>query len=293
MVNHLNDEDVFEGKVVTKGELLAEGTLSIGAGGISVGDSIADPDSWPGQTRVQVANTTERAAVVAWRAANAPISATNPLLVWRANGSLTGVNEITIDGVNWCAESPAAGDIEMTLAAAAPYGWLLLQGQLLVNGAVNYPALWAAASPALRVGSDLRLPDLRGRVPMGAGTGTGLTLRNLGDLVGAESVALTEAQLAAHSHAGTTQGADRSLNHNHYTPIGGTENSDGLVGSARALWYSGSGVNKIGSNVYDTVDPSTATTLNHLHPFVTNTKGSGQAHPNVQPSAVLNFKVKI
>jgi len=306
MVIHLNDQDVFEGDVVTNGELLADGGLTIGPGGTSVGETAATPASnWPAQTRVQVADTTERAAVVAWRAANAPISATNPLLVWRADGSLTGVNEITLDGVNWYAETPLAGDVEMTIAGTAPYGWLLLQGQTLANASVNYPALWAAADPVFRVGSDLKLPDLRGRSPMGSGTGTGLTLRNLGDLIGAESVVLTEAQLASHYH---------SINHNHAaanTDTDHTNHSHGvIVGWRKDVMLGGtsSALTRVGGAGDGDIDQSATGQTNqggnaspdHNHVldlpgFVgdSGAKGSNQAHPNVQPSTVVNFKVKI
>lgn len=292
MVDFLNDDVTFKGKVTTEEELLVEGGLTIGAGGVSLGDSISSPaTNWQAQTRVQVADTTERAALAAWRAAHAPISSANPLLVWRANGSLTGVNEITVDGTNWYAETPLAGDIEMTMAAAAPYGWLLCQGQVLANAAANYPALWAAASPAYRAGSSLRLPDLRGRAPIGAGEGPSLTLRNLGDLLGAEGVILTENQLAAHDHAGETANPDRSLNHRH-TSAFGTEEGSALGGSG-VTFYTTGGFDKDTSLVTSPSSPSAGSNLNHHHTFTTDSAGANEAHPNVQPSAVVNFKVKI
>lgn len=292
MVTNLNNA-VHEGKNTFEGELVANGGLVVGPGGTAFGETSPSVSQWPSVVRVRVADTTERAAVVAWRNANQPISASDPLLIWRADGSLTGVNEMTLNGTDWFAESPLAGDIEMTIAATAPPGWLFLQGQTLTDAATNYPALWAAASPVFRSGGNLILPDLRGRAPIGAGQGTGLTLRNLGDITGAESVAITEAQMPTHNHSGTTGSADRSLNHTHYTAFGGTESSDELSGSERALWYNGSGINKATSTVYTRSDPDTDASLNHLHPFTTSSKGSGQAHPNVQPSLAVNFKVKV
>lgn len=299
MVNHLNDEDVFEGKVIAKGELVTEGTLVISTGA-AVGESV-DTDSWPAQTRVQVADVTERAAVVAWRAANDPISTDNPLLVWRADGSLTGVNEITLDGVNWYAESPLAGDIEMTIAAAAPYGWLLCQGQVLASAATNYPALWAAADPAFRSGGSLRLPDLRGRMPMGAGQGTGLTLRNIGDVTGAETVVLTEAQLAAHDHSinhdHDNVTTDVQGNHSHqqvgrYTSVDDHDHGgSGTPGAAEASnpnsgWSTNMGnTNASGSHQHNV----------NLPAFIgsSDTAGNNEPHPNIPPSSIVNFKVKV
>lgn len=296
MVQFLNEDVAFRGNVKTEreflaeGELIADGTLTIGPGGVSVGDSIINPSGhWPGQVRVQVADTTERAAVKAWRDANDPISASNPLLVWRANGSLNGVNEITLNGTDWYAESPLAGDIEMTMAAVAPYGWALLNGQLLGSAATNYPALWANASPAYRVGGDLRLPDLRGRVPMGVGQGTGLTLRNIGDLIGAESVVLTEAQLARHRHAGLSDLNDRSLNHWHNI-TGAVDESGDSIGGNDHVYLTNRGSQ---STSYIAGTSASDTNLAHRHAFTSDFRGEDQPHPNVQPSTIVNFKVKL
>lgn len=292
MVEFLNDDVIFQGAARAEGEFIVNGGLTVGPGGLSIGASVTDDaHNWSGQVRVQVADTTERALLVAWRAANDPITALRPLLVWRANGSLTGVNEITVDGTNWYAESAMAGDVEMTLAADAPYGWLLCQGQTLADAATNYPALWAAADPVFRVGGALKLPDLRGRVPVGAGQGTSLTLRNLADQFGAETVALSEAQLASHTHSGATDDPDRSLNHNH--TISGTEDGAALSGTTnKYLLESGSGGTSTGS-VKDTTAPTATPSLKHKHTFTTGAAGSGSPHPNVQPSLALNFKVKV
>ena len=44
------------------------------------------------------------------------------------------------------------------------------------------------------------MPDLRGRSPLGQGTGAGLPPASVGQVGGTESVTLTGAQIAAHSH---------------------------------------------------------------------------------------------
>ena len=276
MVDFLNDDITFEGEVTTESELFARGGLVIGEGGQYSGETAGGANSWRAHTRIHVANVAERDAVEAWRAANDPISASNPLLVWRANGSLTGVNEITVDGINWYAETPLSGDVEMTLATSAPYGWALLQGQVLANAAVDYAALWAAASPVFRSGGSLVLPDLRGRVPMGAGEGTGLTLRNLGDQTGAESVAITTAQLAAHTHTGDTDDNDVDA---YFTYDDAGSNPAGEAPIDRG---------SSSSDVKRTIRGSA-----HSHLFTTNATGGGEGHPNVQPSLALNFKVKL
>jgi len=79
-------------------------------------------------------------------------------------------------------------------------GWLLCQGQILPIA--QYQALFAVLRTTH--GGDGRttfaLPDLRGRVPLGAGNGPGLTPRALGAKVGSESVTLTLNQLPSHTH---------------------------------------------------------------------------------------------
>jgi microcystin-dependent protein len=44
------------------------------------------------------------------------------------------------------------------------------------------------------------LPDLRGRVPVGTGAGTGLTDQRLGQRSGTETTTLIQANLPAHQH---------------------------------------------------------------------------------------------
>lgn len=295
MTDFLNDDATFMGDVTTEAELIANGGLTIGPGGARFGQPASEvTDSWPVYTRVRVADEAERDELVAWRVANAPISASNPVVVWRADGSSTGVEEISTDGVNWYAESPSAGDVEITLCDTAPYGWLLLQGQTIPNAAATYPALWEAASPQLRSGSSLVLPDLRGRVVMGAGQGPALTLRILGEKVGRENETLTLGQMPFHWHSGTTQGIDRSLNHSHMEKFGHLlgANPGGTAFNFEVHDPSG-GIVHEGSNVYDTVNVNTPTNLDHLHEFLTDPEGNDQPHPNVQPSVVLNYKVKV
>ena len=49
--------------------------------------------------------------------------------------------------------------------------------------------------------TNFKLPDLRGRVALGAGQGPGLSNYNLGQMGGAEKVTLTVNQMPAHTHA--------------------------------------------------------------------------------------------
>lgn len=50
------------------------------------------------------------------------------------------------------------------------------------------------------------LPEMRGRIPMGYGTGPGLPTRVMGQIVGSEDVTLVAANLPAHTHGHTYSG---------------------------------------------------------------------------------------
>lgn len=85
----------------------------------------------------------------------------------------------------------------------APYGFMLCQGQLL--SIAEYQALFALIGTTY--GGDgmttFALPDLRGRMPVGTGQGPGLSNYVIGQASGTESVTLTSANLAPHTHTAT------------------------------------------------------------------------------------------
>jgi len=66
----------------------------------------------------------------------------------------------------------------------------------------DYPALYAALDAAYIVDADhFKTPDLRGRVPLGVGTGSGLSTYATGDTGGEEKHLLTTSELTEHNHA--------------------------------------------------------------------------------------------
>lgn len=96
---------------------------------------------------------------------------------------------------------PFVGEIRMFAGNFAPRGWAFCDGQLLPIA--QNDALFALVGTTY--GGDGRttfgLPDLRGRVPIHAGQGPGLSQRRLGSNGGAEQVTLAAAQMPAHTHA--------------------------------------------------------------------------------------------
>jgi len=82
----------------------------------------------------------------------------------------------------------------------APRAWMFCSGQLL--SIAEYDALYSLIGTTY--GGDgqvtFALPDLRSRIPVGTGTGGGLSTIALGQAAGTENVTLTQAQMPAHNH---------------------------------------------------------------------------------------------
>lgn len=94
------------------------------------------------------------------------------------------------------------GTIKPWGGSAAPATWFDCNGQALSR--VDNAALYALIGTTYGAGdgsTTFNVPDFRGRAIVGAGTGSGLTARARGATGGAESHALSEAELAAHTHA--------------------------------------------------------------------------------------------
>ena len=109
--------------------------------------------------------------------------------------------------------------------------------------------------------SSFNIPDMRGRVGVGSGTGTSLTARTLGNTGGEESHTLTVSEMPSHSHSLTRRA-----------------NAD--------------------TGTYDTnnghQDESSAATTDRedLGPFNTSSTGSNTPHNVMQPFVVLRYLIK-
>ncbi len=95
---------------------------------------------------------------------------------------------------------PFVGEIRMFAGNFAPRGWAYCDGQLLAVS--QNDALFSLLGTIY--GGDGRttfgLPDMRGRIPIHAGTGPGLSPRQLGSKAGSENETLTVNQLPSHTH---------------------------------------------------------------------------------------------
>src|SRR3712207_2252084 len=83
----------------------------------------------------------------------------------------------------------------------APRGWAFCDGQLLPLS--QNTALFSLLGTTYGGNgkSNFALPDLQGRAAMQPGQGPGLSLHDLGETGGSETVSLLESEIPAHSHA--------------------------------------------------------------------------------------------
>lgn len=155
---------------------------------------------------------------------------------------------------------PFLSEIRICSFVFAPKGWALCNGQLLpIN---QNQALFALLGTTF--GGDGRvnfaLPDLRGRVPIHAGSG-----HTLGERGGEQAHTLSVGELPQHSHtlhATVEEGA---------TPIP----TGNLPADSPAAPYA---------------DPAN---LTNLHPNTVLNVGGSQAHLNMMPFLALNFVIAL
>lgn len=95
---------------------------------------------------------------------------------------------------------PFVAEIRIFPFNFAPKGWAWCDGQLLPLS--QNTALFSLLGTTYGGNgkSNFALPDLQGRVPMQPGQGPGLSLHDLGESAGSETVSLLESEIPSHSH---------------------------------------------------------------------------------------------
>jgi microcystin-dependent protein len=168
------------------------------------------------------------------------------------------------------AQDPFIGEIRMFAGNFAPRGWALCDGQILpISGNESLFSLLGTT-----YGGDGRttfaLPDLRGRTPIHAGQGPGLTNRRLGEKGGVENVLLTINQLPSHTHTAQLN-ADST--------VATSDKPQGTLPARNA-----------GSTPQYGNTPNTALSAKSI---AINEVGGNQDHPNMQPYITINYIIAL
>lgn len=143
----------------------------------------------------------------------------------------------------------------------APRGWAWCDGQLLPLS--QNTALFSLLGTTYGGNgkSNFALPDLQGRVPMHPGQGPGLSLHDLGEQGGSQTVTLLESEMPAHAHTLTGGNAQATVN----TPDGDSSISrtDG------AMVYSSGKPTTIPMSNEEIVPAGGSSPHNNLQPYLT------------------------
>ncbi len=170
--------------------------------------------------------------------------------------------------------APPTGSVTAYAGSSAPTGYLLCDGSAVSR--TTYAALYAIIGTTYGSGdgsTTFNLPDLKGRVIVGVGTGSGLSTRALGAKGGEESHTQTINEMPSHTHNVYDPG------HYHTTYIGRDDGNNSTnpgqapPGDAGATTY--------GVNTY-----SAYTGISIYN------NGGGNAFNVMQPYIVLNYIIK-
>jgi microcystin-dependent protein len=162
---------------------------------------------------------------------------------------------------------PFVAEIRIFPFNFAPRGWAWCDGQLMPLS--QNTALFSLLGTTYGGNgkSNFALPDLQGRAPMHPGQGPGLSLHDLGETGGSETVTLLESEIPSHSH---TLRGNNTLGES-AVPAGNT--------LARATY-----------NVYQ---PNTNQNLVSMAPESLAPAGGDQPHNNLQPFLTFYFCIAL
>ena len=166
---------------------------------------------------------------------------------------------------------PFVAEIRMFPFNFAPKGWAFCDGQLMPIS--QNTALFSLLGTVY--GGDgkstFALPDLQGRAPMHPGQGPGLSLHDLGEESGSETVTLLTSEIPAHNH---TVGRALDQPGNVMTPVG-------------SIWAQG-GTARAVVNTYNPGPPTAAMKTDVILPT-----GGDFPHNNMQPYLTVNFCIAL
>ncbi|HEY7402096.1 MAG TPA: tail fiber protein [Candidatus Angelobacter sp.] len=150
-----------------------------------------------------------------------------------------------------------------------PKGWAFCNGQLLPIS--QNTALFSLLGTTYGGDgkSNFALPNMQGNTPMQQGQGPGLSLRDLGEIGGEQTVTLLQTEMPAHAHTASAVSIDTPLP----TPVNN-------------VWSSGL---KTGPSIYQGSDANNVA----MNPLGTSIAGGNLPHNNMMPFLTLNFCIAL
>lgn len=169
---------------------------------------------------------------------------------------------------------PFVAEIRIFPFNFAPTGWAFCDGQLMPIS--QNTALFSLLGTTY--GGDgkstFALPNLQGCVPMHPGQGPGLSLHDLGETSGSDTVSLLQSEMPSHTH----NVGSNNLNTNQTGVAAGDA-------PGRAV------LSGVAQNIYQVQANGNPDT--QFHPQVINVAGGGQPHNNDMLSLGLNFCIAL
>jgi microcystin-dependent protein len=149
-----------------------------------------------------------------------------------------------------------------------PKGWAFCDGQLLPLS--QNTALFSLLGTTYGGDgkSNFALPDMQGNAPMHPGQGPGLSLHDLGEIGGTQTVTLIDTEIPAHNHFLTAQTVD---------------NAD-ITNPGPTIAFAPS----VGGTAYQNASDNTLLAFEALAPA-----GSSFPHNNMQPYLTLSFCIAL
>jgi microcystin-dependent protein len=163
---------------------------------------------------------------------------------------------------------PFVAEIRIFPFNFAPTGWAFCDGQILPLS--QNTALFSLLGTTYGGDgkSNFALPDMQGNAPMHPGQGPGLSLHDLGETGGSETVSLLESEIPAHSHSMGAQNV----------PLGTVQTPAGNTFSHPAS-----------GNLFNKANPAVVA----MNDSTLAPAGGDQPHNNMQPYLTLNFCIAL
>ncbi|MCK0470508.1 phage tail protein [Halalkalibacter sp. APA_J-10(15)] len=164
---------------------------------------------------------------------------------------------------------PLIGEVRLFTGNFAPKGWAFCDGQLISIS--QHVSLFSVIGTTYGGNgtTTFALPDLRDRIAIHQGQGSGLVSREIGEIGGEKSITLLESQMPQHAHVPQSQSENDEK-----SPID-------------ALWAD-SPTGRLNPNVYSSEAPDTSMNSRAVQP-----EGGGAPHNNMQPYVGMHFIIAL